>query len=46
MKAGIGKKLTGRSKKEVIAILMESAFYFELSLKERDSLIESIILKV
>ncbi|MEE9524852.1 MAG: hypothetical protein V3V59_08920 [Thermodesulfovibrionales bacterium] len=32
-----------RGKKEIIGILMESAFYFELSLEERELLIKNII---
>jgi hypothetical protein len=32
-----------REKKEIIGILMESAFYFELSLEERELLIQSIL---
>lgn len=35
--------LDNREKKEIIGILMESSFYFELSLEERELLIQSIL---
>lgn len=37
------KTLDITEKKEIIGILMESSFYFELSLEERELLIQSIL---
>jgi hypothetical protein len=37
------QKLGIKEKKEIIGILMESSFYFELSLEERELLVQSIL---